>query len=152
MKDFDKKKNVELYAKDLLSSLKEMIKISDSIVANSIINGWGEGVCIIINDLLNKYLINEGFEFLNPDYREPQGAEEEKLPEINVEEFKLKEDLATLNPNIFSNSEINDEEFFEKNKIKNKQHHGSANSNHTGKTLLIKTSQVLSVLTLRTLN
>jgi len=139
IKEFDKKKNPEVCSKDLFTDLKDLIKLTDSLSPTSVINGWGEGVCIVINDLLNKYLINEGFEFLNPKHdNEEQNQIDDNLPDINVEEITSKEGIALTNNNLFTNSVINDEEFFEKNNNSNKIKHNSANSNQTGKKFLIR--------------
>jgi len=51
-----------------LSDLKYLdIKIIENIKLSSILNGYGEGICLIITQLLDKYLVNQNFIFKKPN-------------------------------------------------------------------------------------
>lgn len=65
-KIFEKKRNVDLMLNDLMASLKSIgIKILESAKLS---NGFGEGVCLIITQLLDRYLITENYVFGKPVY------------------------------------------------------------------------------------
>lgn len=73
---FEKKRTVELMLTDLVSNLKSVgIKILESAKLS---NGFGEGVCLIITQLLDKYLINQNYVFgipaisNQPDLKRPK--------------------------------------------------------------------------------
>jgi Intra-flagellar transport protein 57 len=64
MKKFDKKRSIEAQLSDLLNDLKQ---IGIKIIENSKYqNGYGEGVCLVLTQLLDKYLINQNFIFKKP--------------------------------------------------------------------------------------
>lgn len=63
-KVFEKKKNIDEMLTDLLNSLKSIgIKILEN---SKISNGFGEGVCLIVTQLLDRYLISQNYIFKKP--------------------------------------------------------------------------------------
>jgi len=63
-KKFDKKRTIEAQLVDLIHDLKA---IGIKIIENSKYqNGYGEGVCLVLTQLLDKYLINQNFIFNKP--------------------------------------------------------------------------------------
>jgi len=85
-KKFDKKRTIEAQLMDLINDLKA---IGIKIIENSKYqNGYGEGVCLILTQLLDKYLINQNFIFNKPIFNE--GNEENKdnyeLDEVILED------------------------------------------------------------------
>ncbi len=52
-------------------------------------NGYGEGICLILTQLLDKYLINQNFIFKKPKF--DTKIQTEEIPEeIKVDSMKLK--------------------------------------------------------------
>jgi len=67
-REFDRKRTSEGQLNDLLTDLKYLdIKIIDNIKLSSIFNGYGEGICLVITQLLDKYLVNQNFIFKKPN-------------------------------------------------------------------------------------
>lgn len=86
-KKFEKKRTIESQVMDLINDLKA---IGIKIIENSKYqNGYGEGVCLILTQLLDKYLINQNFIFKKPllnhgnDKLEDQNNFEEVILEEN---------------------------------------------------------------------
>ena len=88
----------EEIAKHILADVKAFgIKAAETITPLSIKQGYGEGVCIIINDLLNRELVRQDYKFSFPEvieknvnvYKNPQ-IEAETFEEIN---YEFDEDL-----------------------------------------------------------
>lgn len=87
-------------------------------------NGWGEGVCTIINELLNQFLQRESFEFKMPKIEETESFNTvEQFQEIElVEESKLEQNLDKKAKqqvfNLIPYGDINEEEYIMKNNSK----------------------------------
>jgi len=96
-KKFDKKRSVDGQLNDLLSELKQIgIKILENSKLN---NGYGEGVCLILTQLLDKYLIIRNFIFKKAKLQEEEKIVLEDIQNIN-EEFILEENLNINNLNM----------------------------------------------------
>ena len=60
--------DAEEVAKQILADVRAFgIKAADSILPANIKQGYGEGVCVIINDLLNRELVRQDYKFLMPE-------------------------------------------------------------------------------------
>jgi hypothetical protein len=95
-KKYDKKRTLEGQLNDLLTVLKQMkLKIIDNSKFNL---GFGEGVCLILNQLLDKYLMNQNFIFVRPKFIDKNSN---KIDEIanDFEEVLLEENLDRINSN-----------------------------------------------------
>jgi len=69
-KKFDKKRSIEAQVNDLISEIKQ---IGVKIINNSRLNnGYGEGVCLVLTQLLDKYLIIRNFIFKKPKLNDPK--------------------------------------------------------------------------------
>jgi serine/threonine protein kinase len=78
----------EEVAKHILADVKAFgIKAAENITPISIKNGYGEGVCVIINDLLNRELVRQDYKFCFPEIIE-SGKNVYKNPNINNEMFE----------------------------------------------------------------
>ncbi len=67
------------------------------------INGYGEGICLILTQLLDKYLINQNFIFKKPKYDTKIQTEEVVVEEIKVEtnrRFSGKKFNSTMTGNV----------------------------------------------------
>lgn len=81
-KKYDKKRTPEGQLNDLFNELKQIgVKIIDT---SKFQNGYGEGVCLILTQLLDKYLINQNFIFKKPKYNDDE-KNELKIEEIQNE-------------------------------------------------------------------
>ena len=89
-KKFDKKRQIEAQLHDLINDLKA---IGIKIIENSKYqNGYGEGVCLVLTQLLDKYLINQNFIFKKPvlSYgEEDEGKEVNNFDEVIIEDNNL---------------------------------------------------------------
>jgi hypothetical protein len=88
---YDKKRTVDGQLSDLLNELKTLgIKIIDN---SKFVHGYGEGVCLIITQLLDKYLINQNFIFKKPKFVETETIEEiqNDFEEVILDEKDEKE-------------------------------------------------------------
>ena len=89
--------DAEEIAKHILADVRAFgIKAADSIMPVNIKQGHGEGVCIIINDLLNRELVRQDYKFLMPEVVEA-GVNVYKNSESPAEvyeeiDFELSED------------------------------------------------------------
>lgn len=104
-KKFDKKRTVEAQLSDLINDLKSIgVKIIDN---SRYQNGYGEGVCLILTQLLDKYLINQNFVFSKPKLIE------NKIEEIqnDFEEVILEESNNNSGSCIQNNSDKTRENF-----------------------------------------
>lgn len=64
LRKFDKKRSLDGQLSDLINDIKFLgIKNTDN---PKLFNGYGEGVCLILTQLLDKYLINQNFIFKRP--------------------------------------------------------------------------------------
>lgn len=88
----------EEVVKQILADVKNFgIKVAESIAPISLKSGYGEGVCVIINDLLNRELVREDYKFCMPIilengvniYKKNQDVEE--IPEEL--DFELPSDM-----------------------------------------------------------
>jgi hypothetical protein len=96
---FDNKRTIEALLHELLDDLKS---IGIKIIENSKYqNGYGEGICLILTQLLDKYLINQNFIF-----RKPLLTSNEKNEENNNEE--IMEDFQSVNVNYNNNNNQNE--------------------------------------------
>jgi hypothetical protein len=76
---------------ELCGDLKQIgVKIMDNIKFN---NGYGEGICLILTQLLDKYLINQNFIFNKPKFIEP----EYEPVQNDFEEIILEDNLNNIN-------------------------------------------------------
>lgn len=93
---FDNKKTIESHLNDLLAELKS---IGIKIIENSKYqNGYGEGICLVLTQLLDKYLINQNFIFKKPILISKEKDSENEIDEII-------EDYQNVNNNNGNNSE-----------------------------------------------
>ena len=93
---FDNKRTIEAQLHELLDDLKS---IGIKIIENSKYqNGYGEGICLILTQLLDKYLINQNFIF-----RKPLLTSNEENEENNNEE--IMEDFQSVNVNYNNNNQ-----------------------------------------------
>lgn len=84
-KKYDKKRSADGQLSDLLTDLKQ---IGIKVIENSrYLNGYGEGVCLILTQLLDKYLINQNFIFKRPLFSEVQTTQliEQDIDEIIID-------------------------------------------------------------------
>ena len=89
-KKFDKKRSVDGQLNDLLSELKQIgVKILENSKLN---NGYGEGVCLILTQLLDKYLIIRNYIFKKPKLQEEEKIVLEEIQNMN-EDIILEENL-----------------------------------------------------------
>lgn len=90
-KRFDKKRTIETQLNELITELKQTgIKIVES---SKYQKGYGEGICLILTQLLDKYLINQNFIFKRA-----------KLVETTVNELPSDFEEVILEDNINLNS------------------------------------------------
>jgi hypothetical protein len=76
-KKFDKKRSVDGQLNDLISELKQIgVKILENSKLN---NGYGEGVCLILTQLLDKYLIIRNYIFKKPKLAEKESVVIEEI-------------------------------------------------------------------------
>lgn len=82
---FDPRKTIEGQLNNLIGDLKS---IGIKIIENSKYhNGYGEGICLILTQLLDKYLINQNFIFKKPLLVNNEQDEENNIDEI-VEDYQ----------------------------------------------------------------
>ncbi len=65
------------------------IKIIENIKLNNTLNGFGEGICLIITQLLDKYLVNQNFIFKKPQLKNSKQftySDEEVFEEPSIQE------------------------------------------------------------------
>ena len=87
---FDNKKTIDIQLNELLNDLRSIgIKIIENTKYQ---NGYGEGICLILTQLLDKYLINQNFIFKKPIFSTKEENEENENDEII-------EDLPNVNNN-----------------------------------------------------
>ncbi len=99
---YDKKRTVEGQLSDLLNELKTLgIKIIDN---SKFVNGYGEGICLIITQLLDKYLINQNFIFKKPKFIQSEPNEE---IQNDFEEVILDEKEPIQNDKNFTQNNFN---------------------------------------------
>jgi hypothetical protein len=93
---------------ELLADLKS---IGIKIIENSKYqNGYGEGICLILTQLLDKYLINQNFIFKKPNFNSKDQDEDEKDEivdesqnvNINNNQQQSGEKLNGLNNNFYA--------------------------------------------------
>lgn len=89
-KKFDKKRPIDAQVNDLINELKLIgVKLIDNSKLN---NGHGEGVCLVLTQLLDKYLINRNFIFKKPKLIEKDNHVQEEIP-TEFEEVILEDNL-----------------------------------------------------------
>ena len=112
-KKYDKKRTSEAQLNDLFNDLKGIgIKIIET---SKFQNGFGEGVCLILTQLLDKYLINQNFIFKKPKLLEEKI--ETKVEEIqnDFEEVILEENNNNTQINFKENNNMTQNNFKETN-------------------------------------
>ena len=89
-KKYDKKKQQEIQIQELLNDLKNLqIKV----LFNSRFKyGYGDGVCLVLTQLCDKYLIKQNFIFKKPKFQDIQ--EIEKIKEY-PDDIPLEENIGT---------------------------------------------------------
>jgi hypothetical protein len=105
-KKFDKKRSIDAQVNDLISEIKQ---IGVKIIENSRLNnGYGEGVCLVLTQLLDKYLIIRNFIFKKPKLNDPK--ENIVIEELHndIEEVILEDHVnnSTSNRDTQKNSSI----------------------------------------------
>ena len=89
-KKYDKKKPQEPQIQDLLNDLKYL---SVKVLINSRFKyGYGDGVCLVLTQLCDKYLIKQNFIFKKPKFKDIQ--EIQKIKE-NTDDILLEENIGT---------------------------------------------------------
>ena len=89
-KKYDKKKPQEPQIQDLLNDLKNL---SVKVLINSRFKyGYGDGVCLVLTQLCDKYLIKQNFIFKKPKFKDIQ--EIQKIKE-NTDDILLEENIGT---------------------------------------------------------
>ena len=89
-KKYDKKKPQDAQIQDLLNDLKNLqVKI---LINSRFKYGYGDGVCLILTQLCDKYLIKQNFIFKKPKFKDVQ--EIEKIKEYS-EDIPLEENIGT---------------------------------------------------------
>lgn len=84
-KKYDKKRTAEGQLSDLITELKS---IGIKIIENSKLqNGYGEGVCLVLTQLLDKYLINQNFIFKKPKLLDQFDEYQGDFDDIVLEEY-----------------------------------------------------------------
>lgn len=88
-KKYDKKRTLEGQLSDLMTDLKSVgIKIIEN---SKLHNGYGEGVCLVLTQLLDKYLINQNFIFKKPKFVDNKNDEiQTDFEEVLLEESNDK--------------------------------------------------------------
>ena len=89
-KKYDKKKPHDTQMKDLLDDLRNLqVKILNN---SRFKYGYGDGVCLVLTQLCDKYLIKQNFIFKKPKFKDVQ--EIEKIKEY-PEDIPLEENIGT---------------------------------------------------------
>ena len=89
-KKYDKKKSQDAQIQELLNDLKNS---QDKVLLNSRFKyGYGDGVCLVLTQLCDKYLIKQNFIFKKPKYKDSQKIE--KIKDFN-EDILLEENIGT---------------------------------------------------------
>lgn len=104
IKKFDKKKSIDVQLNDLMNDLKSVgVKIIES---SKFSMGYGEGVCLIITQLLDKYLINQNFIFKKPKFVDTEPVEEiqNDFEEIVLEDRDQLQSEKNLTQNNFNSN------------------------------------------------
>lgn len=121
-KKFDKKRTIEAQLMDLINDLKA---IGIKIIENSKYqNGYGEGVCLVLTQLLDKYLINQNFIFNKPKFN--SGIEENKdhneFDEVILEDNNLNDLNLNNNGSNYANQieKITNNNFYNNGNSKNR--------------------------------
>lgn len=104
------KLTIDELLKNLIEKLKELgIKLLDNA---KLTNGFGEGVCLIITQLIDKILINQNFEFKQPNFKNLEKSKKKNMSskeknQNKTDNFKssqinipLVETILTLNDEI----------------------------------------------------
>ena len=91
-KKYDKKKSHEQQMNDLISDLKSMdIKV----VFNSKFKyGYGEGVCLVLTQLCDKYLMKQNFIFKKPKYKDNSQKIKKEI-QMGYDDIVLEENIGT---------------------------------------------------------
>jgi len=103
LKKYDRKRQIEPQLLDLINDLKA---IGIKIIENSKYqNGYGEGICLVLTQLLDKYLINQNFIFKKPvlNYGEEEGKEVNDFDEVITEDNNLNYINGNNNKEHFAN-------------------------------------------------
>ena len=74
-------------ARQLVTDVRAFgVQLPEFVTPGSVATGYGEGVCFIVNDLLNKFLIKQDFKFLTPVVKQGSknvyGGESQETDEI----------------------------------------------------------------------
>ena len=89
-KKYDKKKPQDVQIQDLLNDLKNLqVKV---LINSRFKYGYGDGVCLILTQLCDKYLIKQNFIFKKPKFKDVQDIE--KIKEY-PEDIPLEENIGT---------------------------------------------------------
>ena len=89
-KKYDKKKPQDVQIQDLLNDLKNLqVKV---LINSRFKYGYGDGVCLVLTQLCDKYLIKQNFIFKKPKFQDVQ--EIEKIKEY-PEDIPLEENIGT---------------------------------------------------------
>ena len=89
-KKYDKKKSQDEQIQDLLNDLKNLqIKV---LLNSRFKYGYGDGVCLVLTQLCDKYLIKQNFIFKKPKFQDVQ--EIERIKDYN-EDIPLEENIGT---------------------------------------------------------
>ena len=89
-KKYDKKKTQEMQIQDLINDLKSLdIKV---LINSRFKYGFGDGVCLVLTQLCDKYLIKQNFIFKKPKFKDVQDVE--KIKDY-PEDIVLEENIGT---------------------------------------------------------
>lgn len=128
--------DAEEIAKHILADVKHFgIKVAENIIPINIKQGYGEGVCVIINDLLNRELVRQDYKFAIPVvlengknvYKNDNVAQEIiedidlEMPEYMI--WKNEEDVGDYEENLpkSSSTATSDAALIEREKGKNRE-------------------------------
>lgn len=101
-KRYDKRKSIDTHIGELMADLKIIgVKIPDS---SKISNGYGEAVCLIITQLLDRYLINQNYTFRNISYNDVEMRKRNSNKENNLRASQVKS-RGKLKDNSFCNDD-----------------------------------------------
>ena len=89
-KKYDKKKPQDAQIQELLNDLKNLqVKV---LINSRFKYGYGDGVCLVLTQLCDKYLIKQNFIFKKPKFKDIQDIEKIK---DNPEDILLEENIGT---------------------------------------------------------
>ena len=95
-KKFDKKRSQDTQINELINDLKKIgIKVIDN---GKFSNGYGEAICLILTQLLDKYLVNQNFIFKKPKFDTEEIIEDIKI-EKKTKAFSGKKSNANMTGN-----------------------------------------------------